>query len=297
MSNHSKPAATGIGFISVVLWGMLALLTTLTGNVMPPLQLMAMTFLLAYLGMQIRWLCQGQTGFRYLRQPAAVWLVGVGGYLCYHFFYFAAMARATAIDVSLIAYLWPLLIVLFSALLPGEKLELKHIIGAFLALAGCWLIITQGGAGLSTEYKMGYLFAAICALIWSGYSVLTRFIKRVSTDVVGWYCFFTGILSAIAHLVFEQTVIPDTLLQWTGVVGLALGPMGLAFFTWDYGMKHGNIQLLGVLSYSAPLISTLLLIVFTDAPVTHTLIIACVMIVVGSIVAGGKFKKKAHMKV
>ena len=42
---------------------------------------------------------------------------------------------------------------------------------------------------------------------------------------------------------------------------LGIGPVGLAFFTWDIGMKHGDIQLLGVASYAAPLLSTLALIV------------------------------------
>ncbi|EAR62150.1 DMT family transporter [Neptuniibacter caesariensis] len=296
MQNYSTTAATAIGFISIVLWGTLALLTKLTDGAIPPLQLMAMTFFLAYLGMQIRWLYRGESGFRYLKQPKKVWLVGIGGYLSYHFCYFAAMARAPAVDVSLIAYLWPLFIVLFSALLPGENLKVKHTLGAVLALTGCALIITQGGNGLSSEYAAGYLFAAACALIWSSYSVLTRLISQVSTGIVGWYCLFTAVLAAIAHFIFEQTVLPETSIQWIGIVGLALGPMGLAFFTWDYGMKRGNIQLLGVLSYSAPLISTLLLVLFTDELLTKTLLVACLLIVIGSVIAGVKFEKKAHIK-
>jgi len=38
------------------------------------------------------------------------------------------------------------------------------------------------------------------------------------------------------------------------VVALGLGPVGLAFFTWDVGMKRGDIQMLGTLSYAAPLL-------------------------------------------
>ncbi len=38
-------------------------------------------------------------------------------------------------------------------------------------------------------------------------------------------------------------------------------PVGAAFYTWDYGVKKGNIQILGVASYSAPVLSTLVLIV------------------------------------
>ncbi len=39
-----------------------------------------------------------------------------------------------------------------------------------------------------------------------------------------------------------------------------LGPVGLAFYVWDIGVKQGDIQLLGTSSYAAPLLSTLLLV-------------------------------------
>jgi drug/metabolite transporter (DMT)-like permease len=44
------------------------------------------------------------------------------------------------------------------------------------------------------------------------------------------------------------------------VLALGIGPVGAAFFTWDIGMKRGDIQLLGVASYAAPLLSTLALV-------------------------------------
>jgi len=45
------------------------------------------------------------------------------------------------------------------------------------------------------------------------------------------------------------------------VAGLGLMPVGGAFYVWDYGVKHGDIQMLGASAYAAPLISTALLIV------------------------------------
>ncbi|PSN18806.1 EamA family transporter, partial [filamentous cyanobacterium CCP5] len=64
-----------------------------------------------------------------------------------------------------------------------------------------------------------------------------------------------------------------------------LGPVGLAFFTWDYGVKFGNIRTLGILSYGAPLLSTLLLIVCGLAEASSTLWLACGLIVGGALLA------------
>lgn len=278
--------ATFIGSISIVLWGTLALLTRLTEGRIPAFQLMAMSFTLAFVLMSLRWWRQGHFGGRHLRQPLRVWLLGVGGYFGYHFFYFAAMNQAPAVEVSLLAYLWPLLIVLFAALLPGQQLKQQHLLGALCALAGCWMLIGNGSSGFSAEYLPGYLMALACALIWSGYSVASKLFKAVPTDAVGWFCALTALLALACHLLWEVTVWPQTHLHWIGVLGLGLGPVGIAFFTWDYGIKHGNLQLLGVLAYAAPLISTLLLVMAGEADLSWTLALACLAIVAGSALAG-----------
>lgn len=278
--------ATFIGSLSIVLWGALALLTKLTDGRIPAFQLMAMTFSVAFCLMALRWLQQGHLGLRYLRQPPVAWILGVGGYFGYHFCYFMAMSKAPAVEVSLLAYLWPLLIVLFAALLPQEKFKVQHAIGALIALLGCWVLISKDGANFSSEYLYGYLLALACAFIWSTYSVASRLLSAVPTDAVGWFCAVTALLATICHLWWEQTIWPLDLRQWIGVLGLGLGPVGIAFFTWDYGVKHGNLQLLGTLAYAAPLISILLLVAAGEAEASWEIALACIAIVSGSALAG-----------
>jgi len=125
-----------------------------------------------------------------------------------------------------------------------------------------------------------------CAFIWASYSVASRLVKSVPTDAVGWFCAVTAILALICHLIWETSVWPLSSIQWIGVLGLGLGPVGIAFFTWDYGIKHGNLQLLGVLAYAAPLISVLLLVIADKAQMNSSLILACLAIVSGSALAG-----------
>jgi drug/metabolite transporter (DMT)-like permease len=69
------------------------------------------------------------------------------------------------------------------------------------------------------------------------------------------------------------------------VIGLGLFPVGLAFFAWDYGTKHGDIQVLGAISYAAPLISTIALIAFGMGALTWSVFWGCVFIVGGAVVS------------
>ena len=275
--------ATLIGFSAVAMWALLALLTDASGS-MPPFQLSAICFAIGTLvGLAARLFVPPAADERI---PPQVWLIGIAGLFGYHFFYFTALRNAPAVEASLIAYLWPLLIVLGSALMPGEKLAWNHVAGALLGLAGTALIVTKGG-GLTFDarYGFGYAMAGVCAFLWSGYSLLSRRFPSVPTTIVTWFCLATALLSLVCHLLLEETVWPTGAGQWLAVLGLGLMPVGAAFYAWDIGVKRGNIQVLGAASYAAPLLSTLVLIAAGFAEPSLRILAACVLITGGAVLA------------
>ena len=81
-----------------------------------------------------------------------------------------------------------------------------------------------------------------------------------------------------------------TLLAIVGV-GLGLGSIGLAFVVWDIGMKQGDVALLGVASYAAPVLSTIILVLAGYAQPSWLLAVSCVLIVVGAVVASWERSK------
>ena len=136
-----------------------------------------------------------------MRQPWPVWLLGVGGLFGYHAAYFIALRHAPVVEAGLINYLWPLLIVLFSALLPGEKLKWQHLAGCALALIGAVLVVTRGrGLSLDPQYLPGYLAALFAAVVWGAYSVLSRRFAHVSSDAITGFCLATAALATIVPL-------------------------------------------------------------------------------------------------
>ncbi len=289
MDQSSGSRATLLGLAAVLQWALLAALTTYAGD-LPPFQLTAMTFAvgttvgLAYA--RARGLALGA-----LRNvPTGAWALGVYGLLAFHVCYFAALRFAPALEASLIVYLWPLLIVVFSAFLParagGSPLRWWHGAGAALGFAGAVLILLGKGEGVGFGGSgFGYLAAAAAALIWSSYSVASRLYARVpSTAVIG-SCAATAAGSALLHLLFESWAWPATAAQWLAILGLGIGPMGLAFYTWDEGMKHGDIRLLGVASYATPLLSTLILAAVGIGTPGLSLWLAALLITGGALLA------------
>lgn len=277
--------ATGIGCLAILMWSLLPIVTVFSGEV-PSFLLMSMTFLIGAVPGVLLWVKHPEH-LKDLKQPLAVWAIGIGGLYGFHFFFFTALRNAPPIEASLINYLWPLFIVLGSALMPGEKLRWFHIAGALLGFCGMVLVVTRSG-GLSFDAKnsFGYISALCGAFVWTGYSLLSRRFAQVPTTVVTAFCLITAVLAFISHFIFnEPHILPQNTIQWLSVAFLGLFPVGLAFYCWDYGVKRGNIQLLGVASYAAPLLTTIFMVLTGLAEPTWRLAFSCLFITGGAILA------------
>ncbi len=275
------------GLLAILLWGLLALLTATTGAV-PPFLLTALTFAIGGgLGLLLL-LARGK--LHLLRQPVAAWALGIGGLFGSHALYFGAMKNAPPAEASLIGYLWPLLIVLMSGFLPGERLSARHVLGALMGFTGIVaLTLGKGGLGGSMSLPLfGYALAFLFAIVWAGYSVLSRRMAAVPTEAVVGFCLATALVAGLAHLMFEPAGLPADTKAWIAIVLLGLGPAGAAFFLWDIGMKRGDIRFLGTASYAAPIISTLALIAAGRAEASWSLALAAALIAGGALIARTK---------
>src|ERR1700689_5392718 len=276
--------ATLIGLTAILMWSLLAVLTVASGKV-PAFQLAAMTFAIGALVGSLTWIGRGEA-IHAMRQRPLAWIVGVGGLFGYHALYFLALRFAPPAEAGLLNYLWPLLIVLFSSLLPGERLLPHHIIGALLGLAGTVLLFAgNASGGFAPGQLPGLARAFLAAFVWATYSVMSRKLKSVPTDAVAGFCAATALLAAAVHGLVEVTVWPERLTQGLAVTALGVGPVGAAFYAWDIGMKRGAIRVLGAASYATPLLSTAFLILAAFARPSATIAIAAVLIAGGGLIA------------
>lgn len=280
----TKTAATLVGASAIVMWSGLAALTRYAGDV-PPLELTALSFLIGgTLGAGVC-ILRGRSPFLPLQNWPG-WVVGVGGLFLYHVTYFAAMDLAPPMEVSLIAYLWPLLIVILAGLLLDETLKFHHVIGVLLGFTGAALVVSKGSlAEIGQSLTLGHGLAFLCALIWSLYSVLSRSLKEVPTDAVAGFCLVTGGLALAGHLIAEPTVWPPEAGSWLAIILLGVFPVGLAFFAWDHGVKHGDIMILGAASYFSPMLSAIVLVATGISQFSTSLALASLFIMCGAVVA------------
>lgn len=280
------------GISAIVLWGVLALLGSFTLNV-PAFQLLSICFFISSGLMFLKRLIYKQPLLTRPELSRTGWLVGIFALFGFHFFYFMALKLAPAMEVSLIVYLWPLLLTVFVAKSGGR---LMAFLGGGVSFIGIVVIISSkvdtginGGANplFNMEMILGYLLAFACACIWSFYSwYLSKTPGKV--EDIGWLSLVVAVLSLFAHLLLEPVQWDLSLSEWLGALLLGLGPVGGAFYLWDAGMKTGNQSLLASFSFSAPLITAISLVLAGISAWTMEIMIALILVMLGAGIANKK---------
>ncbi len=278
ISQHSpRGIATIVGSVALLLWASLATLTVISGQV-PPFELTAITFAIGGgLGLIVAF---GRGRGRMIWPSWPVVCLGVGGLFGDYILYFGALRLAPPSQAALIVALWPVMMVALASVVSREALSLRHALGVLLGLAGMLVLMTNAETVFSMDFRHmpGYLLALGAAVVWAGYSVASRRYAEVPTEAVTSFCLVSAMLASLGHLAWEQTVLPADPQQLLALIALGVGPVGASFFAWDFGVKHGDIRVLGILSNAVPVLSTLFLVTAGFATPTPRLGIACMLI-------------------
>lgn len=269
---------------AVVLWASLAALATLLPNIPP--------FLKTGIGLLVGSLMAlplAKFDLKKLRVGWKTLALGVYGLFGYHAALFIALQTAPSVQANLVNYLWPLLIVVLAPLfLRSSRLSLRIILAAIVGFTGAAVAVLSGGAGTG-GFEIGYLFALIAAIVWATYSLGTKVTAPFPTAAVGVFAFVAGALAICAHFLLEPAVAIE-MSDWSLLVLLGIGPLGAAFYFWDFAIKHGNPQQLGLLSFLTPLLSTALLVAVTGEEFSPLLILSAALIIAGALLGREKTK-------
>ncbi|MDW3685295.1 DMT family transporter [Cupriavidus sp. CV2] len=258
---------TTLAICALLIWSTLAV-SVVSLSALPPL----LTTGLALIGggaLGLPWV-----RWRHLR--ARPLLVGSAAMLGYHALYFLSLQTADPVAANLLHYLWPLFIIVLTPLMlrrqGGHALARHHVAAGLLGFAGAAACVGAVPAFNASAW-LGYTLALVSALVWAYFSVWSRRFAEVPTSTVSLYCLAAGVVSlaiyaapaptwASAMATADLPVLSLDLKQWLTLGYLSLGPLGGAFYLWDYAMKKGNPQRIALFAYAVPVVSTLFVQVF-----------------------------------
>jgi drug/metabolite transporter (DMT)-like permease len=197
--------------------------------------------------------------------------------------------QAESAQVVLINYLWPVLMVLLSLiLLPEPHRPQLVIFGAVTGFAGVLLIIGPEAFSRPPESYFPHALALSGASLWALYSVLIRR-WQVPEEQNGsvFHFLVCGLLAAILAFPLGDwsKVVHSSPFSFIWVVTLGIGPIGLAYYGWEIGVKRGKVRLIAVCAYFIPVVSAALMALMFRETMSQTLIPGAVLIALGAYLA------------
>lgn len=277
--------ATKIGFgmlpavAAVIIWSTLAVSVTFCSNVSPMFITGAALFIGGVIGLP--WL-------KLWKMPRELFFIGTFCMLMYHVIYFYALQLADPIGVSLIHYLWPVFIVLLGPLfVRGGKLTVKSILAGIVGFIGAMISCNPDHSisiGDSTNIWLGYTLAFISAIFWAVYSLLAKKYPHVPSASVGLYCLVSGAICLALYRTGAQWPTLTTNEVWA-ILYMGIGPMGGAFYLWDYAMKKANHEQVAVLSYATPVLSTAFLALYLNVGMQWYIWLGAALVVVSMVMS------------
>jgi drug/metabolite transporter (DMT)-like permease len=210
--------------------------------------------------------------------PALIFALGLSGG---DIFFILATHRIPAAQANLISYLWPVMIVVFGAVVGLFRLRFRQIIGLALGFCGAVILIWDGRVTISIS---GIGLALLSGACWAAYCIFRLTWKAPVGNLLARGCALSTGLCALLHVFLEPTVVPTPgAFAATAVAGII--PLALGNFVWDQGFRRGDSRLLAVMAYATPLCSALLLASLGAALLTWNLLAGAAVIVLAGLLS------------
>lgn len=282
----SAKSATFLGYGSIILWSLSGILTAAVSGI-PTFEVLTIAFGVSFFLSLMGWKKWGEV--KNIKRPLYTWILGVIGIYGSESMYVAAFKFAPAAHVDLISSLWPIFVVAFSAFIPNEKFVARYLVASIIGFFGVYCIIfgDQQWISVGENHWLGYMLALLGAVLACVYTLTTHRYTETSIETMTIYAGCCMLFSLILHFQFEITLAPS-IMEWATMITMGLLTQGLAYMLWNHGVHYGNYRLLSILSYSSPIISIFLLILFGFANFTPQLLAACALMCFACLVAKTK---------
>ena len=200
--------------------------------------------------------------------------------------FFEGLNLTTPINASIIMVGIPIIVIVFSHFILGDRLTLNKVIGIILGFAGAaYLILQSGSISFSSGTFLGNIFVLVNATSYSLYLVLVKplMAKYSPLTIMKWVFLFGAIYvtPVSINLVIESDygIIPTNI--WLSIGFVILFTTVFAYFLNNYSLKTISPTINSAYIYLQPIIASLIAISFGKDNLTFTEVISAALIFVG----------------
>jgi drug/metabolite transporter (DMT)-like permease len=215
------------------------------------------------------------------RDHLSLSLLGFLGTFLYFALLYGAIKHTDAAEGFILAYTWPIMVMILSAFLLGEELSISKVAAILICFVGIIVIATHGDVfSFQLTSPLGDALALVGALVWALFSVLSK--KNNYDGVAATLIYFLvgSAFSALPVLFGGGFVWPTSNIRlWILFNGLLIN--GISYIFWLKALEYGKTAILSTSLYLTPFISILYVYIFLGDPVSASSVVGLVLIVTG----------------
>ena len=277
------------GLAAASVWGGMYVVSKAVMAVIPPYLLLTSRLLLGILTLYLVIVPIG--GLKISRgQFWQVLGIGLVGYGISVGLQFVGTNLSTASNGSLVTSATPAFVLVFAALLLGEKVTWRRLTALVIASLGVIAVIDPRTAQLSSDLFLGNLALVGAALTWALYSVLVRKVTR-NLDVlpVSLVAFAGGLPVSLPLGIWEANTQGVGILTpgvIAGVLFIGIISTALAMYLWNSAFAILDAGVASLTFFAQPVVGTLLGWLFLGEIITPLFLFGGVLIGIGIVISG-----------
>lgn len=199
---------------------------------------------------------------------------------------------------SVISAMSPILIFIGSILFGLQKASSRGFVGVVVGFSGVVFIFKDGlHSFLDEDYKIGVIFMMLAILAWAAGTIYTK-THAYKSNNIALNLFYQFTMASCIQLVLAFIFSPNPdVSSWSSrsiFASLYLSVFGsvIAFFCYNYALKHVTAVQVSILSYVNTIIAVFLGWLLLKEKITVDFIIATVLIILGVFIINYKKKEK-----
>ena len=284
---HDKTRATLYAMLCVALWALIPVVAKLGQSRLDNHQFLFWSSLVSFSVIALSVLLTGRA-YHIRAYTRGDWLwftfLGLLGTYIYYLFLYLGYSRSSGMEVLVIQYTWPILIVVFSLFILKERLNTRKGLAILLGFIGVVLVLTKGQIALiQIDNPAVISLVAIGAACFALFSVLSKKVTREPLGVVMIYFLVASLASLCSMLILSDFALPAA----SDLPPILLNGVlvnGFSYVFWVLALRSAEASYLAPFTFITPVLSAVYLILFFNEPFIAAYGIGLALVVTGGLI-------------
>lgn len=208
--------------------------------------------------------------------------------------FFAGIDRTSAVDAGIVQNILPIISLVGAYFLLKEKVNIWDTTGAIIAFFGSLVIIGQPLLNLESgdgQRFLGNILMVLSLISWVLFTIFSKkYTEKYDITTLTLYSFLLGIIfiSPLSLLeFFQNSSWPSqvSLLNWLGVIFLAVFPTIISFFLYEWALEKVDVKLVVLFNHLQPLVTIALAVFLLKETIDNFFIFGSILIIGGVLIA------------